>query len=391
MRAWVQTDLRGQFEVDAEGMVMPIRLKMKNVNEVLAALKGETFDEPAQPLGVPFQDGWLDVETGEVSPLSPLRWHTWCVPARFDADRSVVRWLAFLDSIGWGEDTEEHRLLRQWFGYLLSGAKDQQKMLLLHGPRRSGKGTVLKIARALMGAGATGLQLASLAGEFGMSPLLGKSVALVGDARFTARVDKVIVERLLSIVGDDEVLVNVKNKAMVSTRLDTRVMMATNERPVFTESSDALAVKFLILHTDVSFLGREDFGLEAKLLAELPGIVEWALDGYRDLREVGHFLQPTVGQQMQDDFVRDSAPIRYFIEECCELAADAGQDVKAFKARNDDLYVAYTLWADRGRMHVLNRVHFMRELLTAYEGKIIDGRTGKARVKFGIRLMGDGR
>lgn len=382
VRGWVMGDLRGQWQIvpsDDGNEQQPIRLKMKNVNEILAALHGLVLDEPETPRGgVPFSDGWLDIETGEISPLTPARWHTWSVPASYNDRTGCKAWLAFLESLGWGEGTEEHRLLRQWFGYLLSGSKAQQKMLLLHGPRRSGKGTILKIARALLGDGATGLQLASLTGEFGLSPLLGKTLAVVGDARFTAKVDKVVVERLLSIIGDDEVLVNIKNKPMVSTRLDARLMMATNERPVFTESSDALAVKFLILHTAVSFLGREDFGLEARLREEIPGIVEWALAGYHDLREVGWFSQTEVGLQMQEDFIRDSAPLRHFVEEECEFGA--------FKVRNDELYSSYRLWCERGGQHPLNRVHFMRELLTAYEGEITEGRSNGVKVKHGLRL-----
>lgn len=380
VKAQIQTDLRGAWHVGEDSELQPVRLKMKNVNELVDAVKGEALEMGSPPRGgVPFEDGWLDIATGKLLPLSPERFNTWNVPTTYDADRGIVQWTRFLESLGWVPESDEYRALRQWFGYLLSGAKDRQKILLLHGPRRSGKGTILKMARSLLGEGATGLQIDTLAANFGLQPLLGKRLAVVGDARFTAKVDKRVVERLLSISGDDEVLVDVKNKPPVTTTLDTRLMIATNDRPVFTESSDALATRFLILHTAESFLNREDFGLWDKLKGEFAGVVEWALAGYEDLEEAGRFVETEVGTQMQQDFIKDSAPIRYFVEEMCEVR-------EGVRVTNDDLYVAYRLWCERGGLFPLNRVHFMREILTAYEGQVTNHKSNGLMVKHGITL-----
>lgn len=391
LRHAVADNLRGMFETDADGQVKPIKLKMKNVQEIVSALGVVTYAEVDVDLirargGVPFRNGWLDVFTGRLEPLTPRRFVTWAVPAEYDSEAECPEWEKFLDSIGWGGETEEYRLLRQWFGYLLSGDKGQQKMLLLHGPTRSGKGTILKIAARLLGDGHAGLQLDSLAGEFGMQALLGKSVATVGDARFSGRTDKRIVERLLSIVGDDDVLVNIKNKPQISTRLDVRLMLATNERPTFNEASDALARRFLIMHMSQSFLGREDEDLEKRLSKELAGICAWGLAGYADLKRVGHFSQTKKGRQMQEEFVKDSAPVRYFVEECCDLASADDVPMTAYKVTNKELYQAYDMWARNGNMYVLNSVHFARELLTAFEGQISEGKSGGTKIKKGIRL-----
>ena len=58
-----------------------------------------------------------------------------------------------------------------------------------------------------MSAGPT---LSSLSGEFGLAPLIGKSLAIVCDARLTGRHGGVVVERLLSISGEDYLTVNIK-------------------------------------------------------------------------------------------------------------------------------------------------------------------------------------
>ena len=65
-------------------------------------------------------------------------------------------------------------LLQEYIGYILSGRTDLQKMLLLIGPTRSGKGTIARMLAALVGRGhAVGPTLASLGTNFGLVATVG--------------------------------------------------------------------------------------------------------------------------------------------------------------------------------------------------------------------------
>jgi hypothetical protein len=61
-----------------------------------------------------------------------------------------------------------------------------------------------RVLRELVGvANCSGPTLASLGGNFGLWPLLGKTLAIVSDARLSGRGDTaVVVERLLSVSGE---------------------------------------------------------------------------------------------------------------------------------------------------------------------------------------------
>src|SRR5690606_33425381 len=99
------------------------------------------------------------------------------------------------------DDPEAIQTLQEWFGYVLTPWTALQKMLLLVGPKRSGKGTIGRILSAMLGAhNVAGPTLSSIGMNFGLSPLLGKLLAIISDARMSGRVDQAIVtERLLSI------------------------------------------------------------------------------------------------------------------------------------------------------------------------------------------------
>ena len=101
-----------------------------------------------------------------------------------------------------------------------------QKMLLLIGPTRSGKGTIARALTALLGRGhVTGPTLASLGTNFGLSPLLGKPLAVISDARLGDMPSHTVVERLLSITGEDMLTVDRKYREPWSGKLPTRFVI----------------------------------------------------------------------------------------------------------------------------------------------------------------------
>jgi putative DNA primase/helicase len=100
-----------------------------------------------------------------------------------------------------------------------------------------------------------------------------------------------------------------------------------------------------------------------RLSRELPGIARWALGGLRDLEEQGRFSPTQKGKDLQKRMIQESAFVRLFVEECCELGAE-------FRVANDSLYAEYSVWAEQNRMPVYNSVKFARELHDAFPGSV---------------------
>ena len=63
-------------------------------------------------------------------------------------------------------------------------------MLMLVGPKRAGKGRIAAILSRLVGlANVAGPTLASFNSNFGLWPLIGKTLAVIDDARLSGRSD----------------------------------------------------------------------------------------------------------------------------------------------------------------------------------------------------------
>jgi putative DNA primase/helicase len=198
-------------------------------------------------------NGLLDVGRRELLAHTPAYFNAVAVPFDFDpAAPAAARWHNFLDEL-FG-DEESKALLQEWFGYTISGDTGQHKILLVVGPTRAGKGVICHILSKLVGLeNVAGPTLSSLAGEFGLAPLDGKSLAIVSDARLNGRGAQVVVERLLSISGEDALSINRKFRDQQTKKLSARIVICSNELPQLGDASMAIAGRFEPLLLDRSW------------------------------------------------------------------------------------------------------------------------------------------
>jgi len=332
---------------------------------------------------LPCATGSLHIPSGRMLPSTPALFNMNALDFDYDANAEPPeQWLKFHEQL-WGDDVESVFLLQEWMGYCLVADTSQQKMLMLVGPRRSGKGTIGRILHRLVGAGnVVGPTMSGLAGNFGLQPLIGKSLAIVSDARFTGENIGVVVERLLCISGEDRLTVDRKFLGSVTMKLPTRFTFLTNELPRLKDASGALAGRFLILRLTHSFYGKEDVTLTAKLMAELPGILLWAIEGLKRLRPRGHFVQPESVLDAVRELEDLSSPVLAFVRDRCVVAP--GRRIWV-----DNLYAAWNAWCEQdGRSSVTNKQTFGRDLAAAVPG--ITRRRGSGDVPFyeGIDLKG---
>lgn len=322
---------------------------------------------------VPCMNGLVDVTTQEIRPNTPDYFGTVGIPIEYDpAVGEPVEWLKFLRSI-WdqhedGTDAPEIQTLQEWFGYVLSGRLDLQKMLLVVGPPRSGKGTVARVLTELIGhANTAAPTLAGMATNFGLQPVIGKSLAIVGDARLQSSGQEAVVERLLSISGQDSITVDRKNREAWTGTIAARLMILSNELPKFGDASGAVASRFVILTLEKSFLGVEDIHLQDRLMAELPAILKWALDGLRRLGEKKRLTEPPASAEAVQELADLVSPIAAFLRDVCDIDPDASVSFQG-------LYEQYREWSSENGRGVSSSARFSADMRTRVPGLQTDYR-----------------
>lgn len=282
--------------------------------------------------GVAFANGWVDAASGTFTPWADCNVNVRRV-LPFDyveggAPTAPV-WERFLESV-WGVDPEDEdsqrdeesiQLVHEMLGCALAGDLRAQKIFLLIGPVRAGKGTLFQLLEDILGRpGYTPFKVAALANNFGLQGIVGAASAVDPDVRFRAwQNGDPIVERLLSISANDAQAVPRKNIEDWKGRLGVQLWLATNPPFKPEDASHALASRFVILPFTRSFLGREDTGLPEKLRAEIPAIVARALAAYRDgyLKRGCRFVEPEAAGEARGELDLMAG----FFAACCELGA----------------------------------------------------------------------
>ncbi|WP_060176886.1 phage/plasmid primase, P4 family [Streptomyces sp. IMTB 1903] len=364
----------GKDRTTGERKMIPWDPNTQKVNDVANAVKnvsllsqdtesGSWLDAREGGQVVAFQNGLLDFKKRTMSPATAAYFNTSSLPYDYeDTDETPTEWLKFLASV-WPEDDEPVKALQEWFGYVLSGQTDLQKALMLIGPPRSGKGTIAAILEALVGyQNMAGPTLSSLSQNFGLQSLIGKSIAVIDDARSPNRDRDVILERLLSVIGQGVLTVDRKNREPWIGRISARVMLMSNELPSFADSSGAFAGRFVILVMTNSFLNKEDPHLRSRLLNEIPAILRWSLDGLDRLTERGRFIEPKASAGTRDDFEDSTAKVKAFVEHLCEVGLE-------YKTVKNALFQVWVSWCEQRKFAPGTESTFAKNL-KAYNPKI---------------------
>lgn len=313
---------------------------------------------PAQDY-ISMRNGLLHIPSGEVTAHTPAMFNTILIPFDYDASAQAPNWERFLKSV-WRQDPGTIAMLQQWFGYVLSGRTDMQKAMMIPGPPRSGKGTIVRVLMELLGGRrhVAAPTMADIGTHFGITPIIGKPLAVIGDARVGRGGERQVVERLLTITGEDNLTVDVKYKEAWTGKIGARFMILSNELPRFGDASGAIASRFLVARTTESFLGKEDKGLERRLHAELPGIFNWALEGLSSLTKAGRFIESDRSKSERDALTALASPISMFLDEGFEPDPDGW-------VATDKLYARWRSWCDLAGESAGSREVFARDLVAA--------------------------
>jgi len=319
------------------------------------------------------KNGLLDVRRKKILPPTPEYFTTNAINMEHDPDAPTPkRWLRFLNDVLPG-DADCQRLIKWWFGYCLTVDTRQQKILYIKGAPRSGKGTMLRILQRLVGPQNYGtMRFDALEKGSALSSMVDKSILAFPDIRLDGRKSQsAIIESLLSISGEDEIYIDVKHKDPLSVKLNTRIILVSNDLIKLVDSSGALTNRLLLCNLTESFLGREDLSLEDDLVKELPGIMNWAIEGWHELQQNGKFIQPASAQPLLELFGAQASPVREFVSEYCHIGHDKA-------VPKEDLYIAWKVWCENSGHRSGAKNTFSRNLFSAYpkisaERRMIDG------------------
>jgi putative DNA primase/helicase len=218
---------------------------------------------------IPFSNGMLNIETRELKPHNPDYFNTWILPYEWNekADCQIIKkWL--IETLG----PTQTQIVRAFLNATLRGKTEYQRFLELIGPEGAGKGTLQRLATALIGEVNTHTTTINALEEnrFETSSIVGKRLLLISDANLY----KKDMSMLRAITGGDKIRSEEKHKQSAVFQPQCGVIVATNE-PL---KADYLNRRRLPIEFKHKVPLAKQRNLDAEFQPFLPGFIRWILE-----------------------------------------------------------------------------------------------------------------
>jgi putative DNA primase/helicase len=308
------------------------------------------------------QNGTLDLGTFSLYPHRQTDNLTYVLPYAYNATATAPRWESFLrevlvrpvlDSDGNATgvletDEELIRLYQELWGYSLTTLTHHQVLVFQVGEGGNGKSVAIKLLGYLLGDQlSTTLDFTKLGaqGNYDIARIPGKRVLLSTESSKGSY----IPEDTLKKISDGEPLTaNQKYETPYEFVPVGKIWWSMNHLPRITDTTMSIWRRFKIIPFRRSFSekdGTADIGLVDKLVAELPGILNWALLGWERLLNTGRFTQAGAVEEEVNTYRASSNPVRLWLEERCKLRKQDGKPYPP-TTKASDVYDDYLTWCD---------------------------------------------
>lgn len=275
---------------------------------------------PAPETCVGFDDRVIDLASQRAINRTANWFDLAAVPVRYDHEAACPLWEASIHQ--WSQGSSEWKtVLQRWMGYCLMNHRRYAKWLLMYGKSRAGKGTIVRIIQELVGHEAfRSVGVDSFSRTFALQGLENTKVLSFTEAYGTRpETYEKMTSLLKQVVGADPMEIDIRYKeSLHNVVLPAAPMVQANEMPKLPDRSGSVSSKMVVLPFAWSARDpgqKENPNLSQQLLAELPGIAAWALQGARELTAAnGAFPVLMEAEETIEVFQSQNAPMDPFLE-----------------------------------------------------------------------------
>jgi P4 family phage/plasmid primase-like protien len=359
---------------------------LKIEESYLEALKREAprvdrLDANRQYLNL--ENGMLNLKTFELEPHQKEFYSSIRIPIVYDASATCPTFHQFLLDVFEG-DQERIDLTGEILGYCLTAETKAQKAFLFYGKGSNGKSVLADIVMQLCGKeNCSTVPLPELSRSFARLDLVDKLVNISTENEVGQ--NELDTTYFKSITSGDPIRVEIKHGNGFQYQPYCKLLFACNNLPYTKDKSYGFMRRLIILPFYKTFEGKQvDVHLPDKLKAELPGILNFALQGLKRLSSNQFvFTHSAAVEQAVNDYADRLNPIRIFVDDWIEPATE---DTFIY---NKDLRTKFNTWAsENGYMTNYSDRRFADEVRNVLQEKRIPFKSGKgAKGARGIRQI----
>jgi putative DNA primase/helicase len=298
------------------------------------------------PFLINLRNGYYSFLDHRMHPHDKKHFFSMMIPVRYDGAAACPMWKAFLDRMFQGKPEKDALIgfLQRAVGYTLTGDTSERAIFLMHGLGANGKTVFIRILEALFGD--YGAAVSSSTFTTAMSTNVRNDLARLRGKRFVwaseNSSDTILDEETIKRVsGGDTITCRFLFKEEFQYRPAFKIWWVFNHKPRIRDATDSIWDRIHLVPCEERIpLEEQDKHLTEKLLVELPGIFNWAIDGYFKYCRDGGLKPPAAVKEATQDYRRDEDVLSEFLQECFETVLQ--QNIDGLMA--DDRMPFKTLW-----------------------------------------------
>ena len=293
-------------------------------------------------------------------------------------NRECPIWHAFLDRVAGGKALQQY--LQRVCGYALTGSTREHALFFLWGTGANGKGTFMNAITGILADFHRIAPIETFTASYNdrhPTDLAGLMGARLVTANETEEGRRWAEAKVKMLTGGDKITARFMRQDFFDYMPQFKLMIAGNHKPGLRAVDEAIRRRFNLIPFTVTIPPEErDPDLGEKLKAELPGIMQWMIDGCLDWQKQG-LAPPEAVTAATDAYMEAQDAIGAWVEEACESDPQA-------KEKAGDLYASWKAWADRSGEFAGSMKMFSQKLI---DRDYVQWRTGSARGFVGLRII----
>lgn len=284
-------------------------------------------------------NGVLDLDSWdlELLPHSADYNFSYVLPYDFDPEADCPFFRNWIDGVMLG-DEKLVAILQEFMGYIVRGGEySHHKALWLEGIGRNGKSTFIDVLKALVGsANYSTVSIKALVGDrFAGAALEGKIANFSEETSPSELRDSGPFKNL---TGDGEISAQRKFEGSFYFRNRAKLVMTYNTIPNLSDLSPGMLSRPIIVPFRKTIRDHEqDKNIKAKIIAELPGIFNFALEGWERLEKQNGFTESPHSSLALTKVKEESCNVFQWVELYVDFLVE---DVGTFTPSRD-FYSAY--------------------------------------------------
>jgi len=262
---------------------------------------------------------------------------------RYDLEGKCRRWYKFLRE-RFGNDKELIKFVQKFFGYILSGENNEQKIFLIVGPGATGKSMLINILRKLLGTSVViipeeymlqGINSTPDMMERTRATLAGKRAGIVSEVNRGKHFNEALLK---NITGEKYLSGRYINQNKFDFENFCRLIIVSNFMPNFDYIDKAFRRRIIVIPCDnVIAEENQDKNLEDKLEEELSGIMNWAIEGIKLYRKEKFRKLPEKVKIATSSYIDECDKLQEFIDEKCTMG-------EKFRVKGTAIMEQYNTW-----------------------------------------------